>query len=1830
MLINRVLGVALLAVACVHAQNGPIGSFLTNVGDLFGYDVFRRPRIVIALPAAPAAPPPAPAAPAAPAAPPRANAPPAAAAPAAAAPAQPPLLTDSVRRVFSINLNWDRNRTPGQDNALPPVIVAPRIAPAAAAPQPAAAPAPALPPAPAGPAVPPRNLPPLPRAAPDIEDDVDTIEDRRKRYYIEINTEDKDKAEEVEQNKEKFKREFDNFWQGAPWKFENGYQHIVPDENQKAPTKEEPANENTVRVTHKIKVFSKPSFEDLHDAVFSPSTEVNYYDSPDHEPYAQYIVPHNVDPVAFHWQVVNQEILDYYKKKFANDANAQQELAERLRYKGQPSNEDILQYYSEKFKSDAVEKQKAASQTEHLLEDDPVVTVEQYKHRNSPLTYYYIDFPAPSPYVPQDRQRIVIQNPANVERIPLVPKQSKKAEALPYKSSDNSNYYTLDIPSVSLGQSHRITANDNLFHRKDKSPSELKHPRAQGLNDKYNDDDTSNEKEKYYDDSSEAKDKYNSESSKEKQKFSNEDPKENEKYHNEKQKEKDEEEIESQKKIEAIKKKYYHDDDTAEKKQAEKAPKEEEEEEEAATEKYYTTEVDVPKEAKRYFSSNEDDEPKEKTESRQKYSEDDNPKRQKHYKNKEEEKQDEEEEEEEEEESSRPASETKVKYYKKKGEDEEPKEKSVIKEKYYSNNDDDSSKPKKQKHNDDSDEDSPKEKNQSKTKYYNDEDESPKPIKKYYKESEEDIPKLKSESKAKYYNDEDESQKPIKKYYKDSEEDTPKLKSESQTKYYKDEEGPKAIKKYYKDDEDDAPRKKSESKQKYYTNVDDEDPKSSKRNYYKNTEEEVPKAKQKHYSYTQDDIPKVKGSPNKADEEEEEESPKSKQKTYSKIEDDEVPEPQGKIKQKFHSHVEDEGSESANPIKEKYYGKQDDEKHELPKERQEAIRKYYKEKDEVEKKYFGNTDEALEDVPKEKEESESKQKIYNSDDGGAPKYRDEVKKKYYGKEDADDEEEGIKLRDTVKKKYYDDDDNEKIKENNHKESLEVERLEDASGPQRRDEKGADDDEDEKGSEGNESRTKEKGSHRDDDRDSEEDEKPLQSYKKKTDYVDDEQTDRPRDHIKPVREDVREEEGNRRPVRPSQEKEEEESKQVRIKEEERDAREKAEKEAAEKEAAEREAAEREAAEEEERDKIAAELQEKQKFSLQDIDDFIKTHFPEKPYNSFERIRDEIHGSVGVSDDVRKEENAKSFDDHLSENASRHPISKDIDRNIRTRGQGEDKEEEHAEEEDEEAHKEDGDDEREGSSSNRKQNTHNSDDGKVDEADTIRNLDKLHDKSFYTVFPKVSGSPGFTKKTEKQEEKPKIDEENKFNIDDYIPDLKDFHKPKETKKEEEKTFPNYYGFQEKKKDNENVGLLYGSASKPNQKSVPDYFNYDYSEPLKAKPKETEKPTFEFVVDHSDRFDKYRTPKQNMVEQNDAEKAAYPKELRFQDKDDFESTGKTVVQPLYSGILNVGTVQELHAPDKPLTVPFDFEYSATENKVKVKNHGHSAQILTRARRETKSIKGKVKNKEDEEYRNKKENPEETYKNIQAQDYMVNVPDIIRQYENTREYVPDAGYGLEEYEKLTGAATKTTSTAQTKTVKQQPTVKKYADIDDEDFAKFIEDRPDVIKEIELAQEYIPESYNLELHYEAPEPVVATEKTDTKVVNEKKKQFENIQVEADADPRAKDRKARSNYDHDDIEDQYEPEQYNDRFNYEAPEPKLPDYERVEKKDFKDDEKLSPNARVTYTKEKGSRDTVIKIHKPTKEKKGTKSVAIQTTYETKTAETLTDLNGNQEDFYKKK
>lgn len=285
MSIHKILCVLVIFVIVVDGQR-PIGTFLTNVGDLFGYDVFRRPRIVLAIPATipvgPAAAP-APAAPSPPAAagapPPAAPAPaaassrpspPAPALTAAVAPASATnLLTDSVRRQFSINLNWDRNRSPPSPE---PVVVANLVGPtvaltSSAAVAPAAAPQPVVPvtvaptinpaaapvPVPVSAGAQTQQVTPAPSARNTEEDDSEErdsvdYEDRPRRFQLELpdygNKETTDIKREVDNDigtniaKEKFKKDFRHFWDNSPWTVEHGYKYIVP---------ENPGNKNNAQ-----------------------------------------------------------------------------------------------------------------------------------------------------------------------------------------------------------------------------------------------------------------------------------------------------------------------------------------------------------------------------------------------------------------------------------------------------------------------------------------------------------------------------------------------------------------------------------------------------------------------------------------------------------------------------------------------------------------------------------------------------------------------------------------------------------------------------------------------------------------------------------------------------------------------------------------------------------------------------------------------------------------------------------------------------------------------------------------------------------------------------------------------------------------------------------------------------------------------------------------------------------------------------------------------------------------------------------------------------------------------------------------------------------------------------------------------------------------------------------------------------------------------------------------------------------------------------------------------------------------------------------------------
>lgn len=285
MSISRIFSVLAIIVIVVDAQR-PIGTFLTNVGDLFGYDVFRRPRIVLAIPATipvgPAPPAAGPAPAPAPAAAPAGAAAPAPAPAPAAAPAAPALnaagpatqlLTDSVRRQFSINLNWDRNRSPPSPEPVvlanlvgPPVALASAPSPAPAAAPAPVAPAPVLPnPAAAPVPVPQRTESPA-VANVDYDDSGDRdsadYEDRPKRFHIELPdynnvelTENKrpvDNRNEHDDSKDRFKQDFQQFWDSSPWTVEHGYKYILPEDPQKRNYEKEESKELSNYQVYKI------------------------------------------------------------------------------------------------------------------------------------------------------------------------------------------------------------------------------------------------------------------------------------------------------------------------------------------------------------------------------------------------------------------------------------------------------------------------------------------------------------------------------------------------------------------------------------------------------------------------------------------------------------------------------------------------------------------------------------------------------------------------------------------------------------------------------------------------------------------------------------------------------------------------------------------------------------------------------------------------------------------------------------------------------------------------------------------------------------------------------------------------------------------------------------------------------------------------------------------------------------------------------------------------------------------------------------------------------------------------------------------------------------------------------------------------------------------------------------------------------------------------------------------------------------------------------------------------------------------------------------------
>lgn len=427
MLLNKLISVIALAVLVFAESDSDIphvrskrtiGVVLKNVGDLFGFDVFRRPAASAAVPAAAGT------------------------------------LSDNVGKSFTIAINWNKNRThANRPAAAPAAAAAPAPAPAAAA-RPASAPAPASSPAPAAPAsgpapaaapasgpapaaapasgaapsatpasgpaptsdaspaaapapasadapasapaaapdAAPANAPaPAPAEAPapaaprrpsgpptkaqlyveyvddngnareaqekEEDDDDDDDEDRPKRIQIglpdyssvDYNEVKRDLANQgnndIDHSREKFKQEFNNFWEASPWTLEHGYKFIVPqgpdaiiDDITKGVSRYQEFdlpkknNARSLKIVHNVKVYHQPAKTETYNDVENQKFYTAGTPQRQHELHildeegVRYIVHQNGKKMPIPSNI-NAQLLEFFKKKFQADAAAQRKAA---------------------------------------------------------------------------------------------------------------------------------------------------------------------------------------------------------------------------------------------------------------------------------------------------------------------------------------------------------------------------------------------------------------------------------------------------------------------------------------------------------------------------------------------------------------------------------------------------------------------------------------------------------------------------------------------------------------------------------------------------------------------------------------------------------------------------------------------------------------------------------------------------------------------------------------------------------------------------------------------------------------------------------------------------------------------------------------------------------------------------------------------------------------------------------------------------------------------------------------------------------------------------------------------------------------------------------------------------------------------------------------------------------------------------------------------------------------------------------------------------------------------------------------------------------------
>lgn len=348
---------------------------------------------------------------------------------------------------------------------------------------------------------------------------------------------------------------------------------------------------------------------------------------------------------------------------------------------------------------------------------------------------------------------------------------------------------------------------------------------------------------------------------------------------------------------------------------------------------------------------------------------------------------------------------------------------------------------------------------------------------------------------------------------------------------------------------------------------------------------------------------------------------------------------------------------------------------------------------------------------------------------------------------------------------------------------------------------------------------------------------------------------------------------------------------------------------------------------------------QEDDIKDLDQFIEKHFSDFKIPDYESIKQEVRNKdsgVYYNEEATKNNENKEDDEGDQEILNQNEEDNEEEREEKEQEAGENKNESRQENDYESGENKDAKEEDEGEI---EENQKEKEIMEKEEKDKIKALQELHEEEFYSIFPKLGEGSAIVHffidehDNKNKESKLNTQVQTKYadpNSDEFYEsfEYRSTQKPEESRTLKIKTDSTY--------------LSSADGSKPTSKSK----NYEKEDPIKNFNinNHYEKTMQDFLSNLASQdtdVKKYVPSNRNLINNSVSKN-------NFRDKNNHESTERTVVQPLYSGVWQIGTLEELHKSDKPVTVPFDYEYSATSNQEYYK----TTEPSVRVRRATPNI--------------------------------------------------------------------------------------------------------------------------------------------------------------------------------------------------------------------------------------------------------------------------------------